>query len=220
MTPRPERRHGWRPVTDIPGSPAKPPRVSERYRLRRGHHGHRRKLRVSPCSPTGTSSPSTSMVSKIWCRNLGVPDNPYGHASSLVIYENLLLVQYDHTSRPGPCSGSICATARPAGRKSAISGRAGPLPLILEHDGTPQVVLSAASAVVSYDPRTGDELWRVACLKDAEVACTPVYSDGFIYVAADYASVVAIDLSRNEIAWEHTDLVPGVATPLVVGSYF
>jgi len=32
---------------------------------------------------------------KIWQKNLGIPENHYGHASSLAIYKNLVLIQYD-----------------------------------------------------------------------------------------------------------------------------
>ncbi len=33
-----------------------------------------------------------------WAKNIGVPDNHYGHSSSLIIYQNLLLIQYDQNS--------------------------------------------------------------------------------------------------------------------------
>ena len=36
---------------------------------------------------------------KVWGRNLGVPKNHYGHSSSLQVWENKVVVQYDtHTS--------------------------------------------------------------------------------------------------------------------------
>jgi len=37
---------------------------------------------------------------RIWSKNLGVPDNHYGHSSSLLCWENKLVVQYD-TNRSG-----------------------------------------------------------------------------------------------------------------------
>ena len=32
---------------------------------------------------------------RVWAKNLGLPDNPYGYASSLITYKDLLIVQYD-----------------------------------------------------------------------------------------------------------------------------
>ncbi len=36
---------------------------------------------------------------KIWGRNLGVPNNHYGHSSSLQVWGNKLVVQYDTNQR-------------------------------------------------------------------------------------------------------------------------
>ena len=36
---------------------------------------------------------------QLWLRRLGVPDNPYGHASSLVLYGNGVILQMDQSSR-------------------------------------------------------------------------------------------------------------------------
>ncbi len=33
-----------------------------------------------------------------WSQSLGIPDNPYGHAASLSIYKNLLLVPFDQAT--------------------------------------------------------------------------------------------------------------------------
>ncbi|MCL2245684.1 MAG: hypothetical protein FWC10_01015 [Lentimicrobiaceae bacterium] len=33
---------------------------------------------------------------KQWAKNIGVPDNPYGYASSLLIFDNSLIIQYDN----------------------------------------------------------------------------------------------------------------------------
>ena len=32
---------------------------------------------------------------KVWAKNLGLPENHYGHSSSLIMHEDLLIVQYD-----------------------------------------------------------------------------------------------------------------------------
>ena len=34
-----------------------------------------------------------------WAKNIGVPESSYGYSSSLLIYENLLLVQFDSNAK-------------------------------------------------------------------------------------------------------------------------
>ena len=40
----------------------------------------------------------------VWAKSLGLPENNYGHASSLAMYENLLLVQFDQGTTRTPKS--------------------------------------------------------------------------------------------------------------------
>jgi outer membrane protein assembly factor BamB len=154
----------------------------------------------------------------VWSRQLGVPDNPYGHASSLVIDGELLYVQYDQRAD----ARILALDLRDGSTRWKVErefGASWSTPCLFEHDGQLQLAIAAESALVSYDASSGAELWRVECLRGAEVASTPVYSDGMLYAAADYASVLAVDLATKAIAWEYEDLVPGVSTPLLVGDY-
>lgn len=208
----------WRrPVEGFPGSPATAPKVT-------ADTGYAAATMATDGNGVFAVFANGDLVAfdfegeQFWGRNLGVPDNPYGHASSLVIFEDLLLVQYDHREA-GFLYGLDLRTGEARWETKRELGASWATPLVFEHDGKLQVVLSAAGAVVSYDPRSGEELWRVECLDGAEVACTPTYADGFVYVAADYASVVAIDLATQSIVWEYSDLVPGVATPLAIGEH-
>ena len=36
---------------------------------------------------------------QVWLKNLGQPKNPYGHASSLAMYQSLLLVLFDQGTK-------------------------------------------------------------------------------------------------------------------------
>ena len=44
---------------------------------------------------------------RVWAKNLGVPENHYGHSSSLITWANKLFIQYD-TNRGGKNYGSRC----------------------------------------------------------------------------------------------------------------
>ena len=50
---------------------------------------------------------------RIWAKNLGLPDNHYGHSSSLIVYKDKLLVQYD-TNKTGKLLAFDSQTGNPA----------------------------------------------------------------------------------------------------------
>lgn len=153
---------------------------------------------------------------RIWARNLGLPDNPFGHASSLAIFEDLLLVQYDQRT-----NGVFLAIETKTGATRWKTPRAfhpsWATPTLADLDGKIQLILAAAPALASYDPKTGAELWRVDCFQRAEVAPSPVFSDGLVFVSAEGAGIGAIDAKTRAVVWNDSDLAPSVCTPLVVG---
>lgn len=156
---------------------------------------------------------------QVWAKNLGIPENPYGYSSSLVVYENLLLIQYDR-EEDSFFTGLDVATGKKRWQTSRDFGPSWSTPLVFNSGERDEVVLVADPMVVSYDPKNGKELWRVECLEGGEIAPMPVYANGMIYVAADYVKVAAIDVKKHEVVWETSDMIPGIATPLVTGDYF
>jgi len=207
-----EERWRYR-VEGVPGSPETPPEVSD-------DTGYAAATMATDGTAVFAIFANGDLVSvdlegePVWSRNLGVPDNPYGHASSLLVFEDVLLVQWDQRD-VGSLFGIDVRDGETRWEAERDLGPSWASPLCFEHDGEPQVALSVGGAVVAYDPRTGAEQWRVECLDGAEVATTPVYADGLLYVTADYMSTVAIDVATATIAWGQRNDVPGVSTPLV-----
>lgn len=156
---------------------------------------------------------------QVWGKNLGIPENPYGYSSSLVVYENLLLIQYDREENSF-LTGLDVATGQKRWQTPRDFGPSWSTPLVFNSGERDEVVLVADPMVVSYDPKNGKELWRVECLEGGEIAPMPVYADGLIYVCADYVKVAAIDVKTHKVLWETSDMIPGIATPLVTGDYF
>ncbi|MFK5924534.1 MAG: PQQ-binding-like beta-propeller repeat protein [Verrucomicrobiota bacterium] len=157
--------------------------------------------------------------SQVWAKNLGVPENAYGYSSSLVVYESLLLIQYDR-DEDSFFTGLDVATGQKRWRTPRDFGASWSTPLVFNSGERDEVVLVADPMVVSYDPKNGKELWRVECLEGGEIAPMAVYMDGLLYVAADYVKVAAIDVKKHEVVWETSDMIPGIATPLVMGDYY
>ncbi len=99
-------------------------------------------------------------------------------------------------------------------------------PLEIEAEGRRQIVSPASHVVVSYDPATGEELWRVTYPNKWSVVPRPVYSHGLVFVCTGYdgpAELLAIrptgsgDVTGTHVAWKTDDNVPHNPSPLVVG---
>jgi outer membrane protein assembly factor BamB len=97
-------------------------------------------------------------------------------------------------------------------------------PLLIEVDGKPQIVSPAADAVMAYDPKTGNELWRVR-YDGYSVIPRPVFGLGMLFLSTSYdsPSLLAIrpdgvgDVTTSHLAWSKTKAAPHTPSPLLVG---
>ena len=158
----------------------------------------------------------TTDGARVWGINLGMPDNHYGHSSSLITYNNLLLVQYDHnedTRLLGIDSGSG-KIVWDVDRDATISWSS---PILIDRDGRVELIIQSSTHLYSYAPETGVLYWSLECLS-GEVAPSPAYADGVVYVANDMAAVVAVD-GNGAMIWTVEDIdLPDVSSPLIVES--
>ena len=155
---------------------------------------------------------------KIWALNLGVPDNRYGHASSLVVYNGLLLVQYDQTK-----GGRFLALNAMTGRTVWDIARkvdvAWASPVLANTGGKTQVILVANPTVAAYDPFTGNELWTNNCM-GGEVGPSAAYADGMVFAANEFIRLAAIKiLDPSKLAWEASEGLPNTASPVATSQY-
>jgi outer membrane protein assembly factor BamB len=87
-------------------------------------------------------------------------------------------------------------------------------PMLAEINGKMQLVLSADPLVAGYDPESGSELWSIACIM-GEVGSSPAFWDGLVYVANEYARLVAVKPGPSpSIVWENDEYLPEVPSPV------
>jgi outer membrane protein assembly factor BamB len=150
---------------------------------------------------------------RIWGRNIGIPDNHYGHSSSLLLHKDLLLIQFDTNA-----AGKVLALKAGSGetawetlRDTQISWAS---PVLAKIDDHYELILTSAPLVAGYDPVSGDELWSIECLM-GEVGPSPAYSDGLVFAANEYARLCAIKPGKNpEMVWESNEYLPEVSSPV------
>ncbi len=184
-----------------------------------GHYG-------TACLDTATGKP-------VWTRRDIEVDEYRGPASSPILFENLLIFDCDGVDQQFVIAldkrtgKTVWKTDRTIDYGDVVGDykKAYGTPSIFEIDGQPQLVAPAAVETITYDPRTGKELWRV---KHGwmNAAARPLYSHGLVLIAAgkDDTAIVAVkpgsgDLTGSGIAWKSGKAVAQKPSPLVIGDW-
>lgn len=155
---------------------------------------------------------------RVWAKNLGVPQNHYGHSSSLITYKNLVIVQYDQRINP-----RVLALSSANGdevwstpRKVKITWSS---PIIVNTGSRTELMLVAEPSVTSYDPSTGKQLWSMDCIS-GEVGPSLAYADGVVFALNEYASLTAIKVGDTpQKLWESSDYLSDVPSPVATDKY-
>lgn len=161
----------------------------------------------------------------VWTRSLGIPDSSYGYASSLAMYRNLVLIQFDQggpedgisrlIALDGVTGQTVWETKRPVPNSWSS-------PIVTKIGEQFQLITCADPWVIAYDPAKGTELWRVNCLY-GDVAPSPIYANGLIFVVEPDARLIAIradgkgDVTETHIAWVNDEWGPSMCSPLSNG---
>ena len=148
-----------------------------------------------------------------WSKNIGLPANAYGYSSSLIIYENLLIVQFDSDkkvslmgfeSETGELKWETLRKGRPVWSS----------PVLAYFGGKPQVVLNGNPNVSSFDAVTGKELWTIECMS-GDVAPSLAVNNTMVYAVTDYAQLAAIKPGAvPTIVWSDNTFTPDASSPV------
>ena len=104
-------------------------------------------------------------------------------------------------------------------------------PLLIEIGGMKMIVTLTAFHLIAVNAATGKLLWKINCeLLNAvkrdrrSLANTPIYNDGFIFVANGYNQVaikikINPDGSEPTLVWKNDDFTPHVGGMVLIGNY-
>ena len=162
---------------------------------------------------------------QVWEKDLGIPDSMYGYASSLAMYRNLLLIQFDQGYAEDERSMMI-ALEGSTGRiiwqaKRPVSG-SWTSPIVAKINDEFQLITCGDPWVIGYNPADGKELWRADCL-GTDVAPSPIYSNGLVFAIQPYSKLIAIrpdgrgDVTETHIEWKISENAPDICSPVSNG---
>jgi len=155
---------------------------------------------------------------QLWATNLGVPEHMYGYSSSLLIWSDILIVQYDSDTRLAVMgfdlkTGKIKWETPRRGRAVNSS------PVLASFDGIPQIIINGSPDVTAFEASTGKELWTIPGVKN-DVAVSPGINKDYVYISANYEKLIAIKAGKNPVvAWEDNTYTPDVSSPAATDEF-
>ena len=180
----------------------------------------------------GTAALDTATGKTLWARR-DLPCNHWrGPGSSPMLWGGLLIVQFDGYDQQyavalDKLSGRTVWKADRAydfGTDDGDMKKAFATPVVIEAAGRPQLISQAAKAVLSLDPKTGRELWRVRYASHS-AAARPFYANGLLYVGSGRgpSELLAIrpdgsgDVTNTHVAWRAVRGIGSSPSPILVG---
>jgi outer membrane protein assembly factor BamB len=155
---------------------------------------------------------------QLWAKNLGVPQNHYGYASSLLSNGNTLFVQYDNPNNFRVMALDMATGAERWSKTRTERNASWSSPIIANVNNTPQLILIGNPGVTSYNPATGEQNWRVECMS-GEPAASPAYANGIVIAATEYATMTAINAVDGSVLWKNNEFLPEIASPVATKDF-
>ena len=164
---------------------------------------------------------------EVWRKSPGTFASVHGFCSSPVLHEDLVILNCDQDAKAwivayDKASGDErWRVDRPNRTRSYCT------PLVIDVDGTKQLVLSGSKCVASYDPATGKQLWIIDGPTEQFVASL-AYTGGVLFVTGGFPQLhmLGIDprgkgnVTKTHILWRTHKGVSYVPSPVASGDWF
>jgi outer membrane protein assembly factor BamB len=160
-----------------------------------------------------------------WARSLAPITNQYGHAASLELWQDRVIVQLDHGQSGDKVSKLVAvntADGKIAWEKPRETHGTWSSPLVIEAAGKPQIITLGLPHVISYAATDGAELWRATGI-EGEVTPSPIFAGGLVLAPSPSSKLLAIkpdgagDVSKTRVAWVCEEGIPDITCPVSDG---
>lgn len=180
----------------------------------------------------GTACFDTDSFRQVWQRRDINCDHMEGPGSSPVLCRDLLIFNVDGgdvqyvialDKKTGETkwksNRSIDLTGFPQDLRKAYS-----TPIFVDVADKLELISSGAQGSYSYDPKTGEELWRIR-FKGFSMAARPLASRGMVYLTTGFprAQMLSVklpaegDVTESHVVWKYSRNVPKMSSPLLAG---
>ena len=149
----------------------------------------------------------------VWSRHLGQEYSPFqiqwGHASSPVLYNDLIILLCDHN-----LASYLLALDKSTGKEQWKKDRGTDrvsysTPLVVSGPESDELIVNSSERIDAYNPVNGELLWHVGSPRQSPIP-TPVFHDSVIYMSRGYrnSDFLAIrpggrgEVSESHILWQ------------------
>ena len=162
-----------------------------------------------------------------WEKDLGdmTTRRSFGEGSSPALYGDVIVVNWDHEG-----DSFIVALDKRTGEElwkvDRDESTSWATPIVVEHNGTPQVIVNATNRTRGYDLATGKVLWECGGMT-ANTIPSPVTANGIVYVTSGFRGnalqAIRLDDAKGDITgaaaivWDYDRDTPYVPSPLLYG---
>jgi outer membrane protein assembly factor BamB len=164
----------------------------------------------------------------IWRKSFGLPSNHYGYASSLALFFDRLIVQFDDEKEGNSkivaldlsTGDVIWETAREDNQSSWAS------PTIKKIGDSYQIIVCGDPYAIAYNPENGEEIWRCRCLSGGDVGPSAVALGNVVLITNTNSRTTAIDatgagdVTATHELWRGVNATPDTVSPLATEEYF
>ena len=162
-----------------------------------------------------------------WKIDLGRMRTKHGHGegSSPALYGDTLIINWDHQGQ----SFVVAFDKRTRKQRWKVLREevtSWATPIVVEHGGKAQIVISGTNRMRGYDLETGEVVWACGGLS-ANIVASPVAADGMVFAGSSYVKrgMLAIrlegargDITRTDhVVWTRIRGTPYVPSPLLYG---
>jgi outer membrane protein assembly factor BamB len=180
----------------------------------------------------GLACLDTETGETLWERRDLPCDHYRGAGSSPIIHNGKLYLHYDGydfqyvVALDIATGATIWRTDRPRNfhTDNGDIKKAFATPLVINVGGREQLISPTSKGTFSYDPETGDEIWRIN-YAGFSTAARPLFAHGLVYLSAGFprSEIIAVrpdgqgDVTDSHIGWSEKKLMPSKPSPLLVG---
>jgi outer membrane protein assembly factor BamB len=165
---------------------------------------------------------------QLWLVRPGTHTGEWGFSNEPVLYKDKVILDGDSKG-----DSFLVALSRADGQtlwrlKRTNQGISYSAPLIRRMAGRMQMIQCGDRCVTSFDPDTGQELWRVDG-PSQEFVATPVYSEkaGLVFISSSWPRQVLLairpdgrgEVTDTHVVWSDTRGAPYVPSMIVAGDY-
>ncbi|MEX0937729.1 MAG: PQQ-binding-like beta-propeller repeat protein [Pirellulales bacterium] len=179
----------------------------------------------------GTACLGTTSGEVLWSRRDLPCDHFRGPGSSPILFEDTMIVHYDGfdyqyvVALDKQTGETVWKRDRDIeyGTDNGDFMKAYSTPQIIEAAGKLQMISATSKAAISYDPRTGEEIWRIH-YPEFSATARPLFGEGLVFINTGFgkADLYAVrpdgtgDVTDSHVAWVCKRSVPSKPSQLLV----